>query len=394
MKKFLGCVVASLGVAASASAQSGANDVADDSWYDGSEAYGGAGGDWLEAGPTSASSGGTVTLGQGGSLGPRAVPERYRIRRGDTLWDITGRFYGSPWQWPRVWSYNPEVTNPHWIYPGDTLRLKDTDGDPEPLPGTDIDVATVDDRPRTVQGSVYLGDQGYLDEDALAQAATIVGSPEEQMLLSPYDEVYLQLDDEASAREGQELTVFREYNDNARVGGDRLPSEKGTLVRILGTVKVRTYDPDRGVARGVITEALDPIERGFRVADMARRFHMVPPRTNQMSLVTEVVATLRPRELLADQQVIFVPVGADSGVEAGNRFFVVGRGDTWRQSITTSEATMGAAEPRADELDEYPPEVLAEARVVDVRPNSSTLLITRSIREVEIGDRVEMRKGF
>jgi hypothetical protein len=52
------------------------------------------------------------------------IPERYVVRSGDTLWDVTGRFYGNPWEWPRVWSYNPEITNPHWIYPLDQLRLR------------------------------------------------------------------------------------------------------------------------------------------------------------------------------------------------------------------------------------------------------------------------------
>ena len=59
-----------------------------------------------------------------GGSGQRVVPEIYTVRRGDTLWDITGRYYGNPWYWPRVWSYNPEVTNPHWIYPLDRLRLR------------------------------------------------------------------------------------------------------------------------------------------------------------------------------------------------------------------------------------------------------------------------------
>ncbi len=50
-------------------------------------------------------------------------PDTYTVRRGDTLWDLSGRFLNNPWYWPKVWSYNPEITNPHWIYPGNVIRF-------------------------------------------------------------------------------------------------------------------------------------------------------------------------------------------------------------------------------------------------------------------------------
>src|SRR5262249_13197606 len=51
------------------------------------------------------------------------TPELHVVRSGDTLWDICFYYFNDPWQWPKVWSYNPQITNPHWIYPGDLVRL-------------------------------------------------------------------------------------------------------------------------------------------------------------------------------------------------------------------------------------------------------------------------------
>lgn len=57
-------------------------------------------------------------------------PETYVVKKGDTLWDISAHFLKSPWLWPRLWQANPQVKNPHLIYPGDLLTLIWVDGEP------------------------------------------------------------------------------------------------------------------------------------------------------------------------------------------------------------------------------------------------------------------------
>ncbi|MGE0188105.1 MAG: LysM peptidoglycan-binding domain-containing protein [Steroidobacteraceae bacterium] len=74
---------------------------------------------------------GSRTLATGTRLPLSATaPDQYTVKQGDTLWDISRTFLSQPWYWPELWYVNPQIQNPHLIYPGDILSLVNINGEP------------------------------------------------------------------------------------------------------------------------------------------------------------------------------------------------------------------------------------------------------------------------
>ncbi|HEY6882091.1 MAG TPA: LysM peptidoglycan-binding domain-containing protein, partial [Polyangiales bacterium] len=271
------------------------------------------------------------------------IPERHQVQRDETLSMLAERFLGNGDAWPKLWSYNPEVTNPHWIYPGLVLRLKpgvplETQTQGAPAGGSATTAAggglkTLQFAARrnanAATGAVLIGEEVYLDGDALAHAGKLVGAPEDHFMLSPTDEVYLKFKS-IEPRPNQELTVFLRQPKKtvAPPATDQGPSPEisrkggGEVVRVVGALQIRDYDRDRKIARAVITEALEPIERGFEVTDVPRRLALVPPRKNSKDLSGHIVSSSRGLGQLGSEQVVFIDLGANDGVQVGNRLQV------------------------------------------------------------------------
>ncbi len=80
---------------------------------------------------TLAQDGPAQTVGSGSNIPLAAdAPDQYVVKTGDTLWDISKVFLKEPWYWPEIWYVNPQIANPHLIYPGDILKLVYIDGQP------------------------------------------------------------------------------------------------------------------------------------------------------------------------------------------------------------------------------------------------------------------------
>jgi hypothetical protein len=346
-------------------------------------------------------SGATVHGGKGGwaylggastqTLGGGAVPNVHVVRRGDTLWGICDYYFRNPYQWPRIWSYNPQLQNPHWIYPGDQIRMQSGARGGTPNPRDNM----VEQHRTVLPETIFLRDEGYVEDETKENWGEITGAPEERIFLADLDEVYMHIAKDHDVKLGEELTVYRPTRSLGT----------GQIVQIQGTVRIDDWDAQTRVARGRIVETLDTIERGARIGPVGRRFDVVAPVRNEVDLSAQVIASVRLHEFFGQNQVIFIDKGADDGLKVGNRLFVMRRGDAWRQTLVTdtsarriSVESSSPAElervPRARDESKYPQEVTAELRILSLHQHSATCIVTQSVHEIELGELAVARKGY
>jgi len=345
--------------------------------------------------------------------GPATPPDTYTIRSGDTLWDLSGRFLNNPWYWPKIWSYNPEISNPHWIYPGNVLRFYPSgDEGPTRVEPLDQGIAAVEEELEPVreledfsradmkegpsadeQDMVAVSGPykvGYVPPRArmarretfvtpreLAESGAISAAFEEKLMLSNLDRAYARFENQAEVRPGETYLVFK--TDRAIYH----PVTKelwGYQSSILGAARVVAVD-DRA-ATLVITETLAPIERGAKLGPWTQKLlRPVPRKPNQHALDGRIIASqMDVVTQVGEHHVVFVDRGEADGVEEGNVFTVVRSGDLY------------GLDPYAAPWDpNLPPEDVGDLLVIDVKERASAALVTRSLRELVIGDRVEMR---
>lgn len=330
----------------------------------------------------------------GGSDAPTTT---HTVERGDTLWDLSQRYLGSPWYWPKVWSYNPEIANPHWIYPGSVVRFAQGgeerptqveigEGPDEPMPGwagdDDQDRVTVAGRiGYAARRGVYLQATGFVTPEEIEASGRIVGSFAETEMLSFPNQPYAEFKSAGAVRSGEAIVVFRKGEPVVHpISGKAV----GYLTTIVGAARVVKLHKS-GMVSLSIDRQFDEIRRGDLLGPVGESLiRSVAQRPNERDIPGAfiVAGTTTFLSTFGEHSIVIIDKGSEDGVRVGNTFVVT------RQHDGAGFAQM--LDPRI--VDErFPVEVVGRCMAFEVRARASTCLVTQSIRELVRGDKCEMR---
>jgi len=305
---------------------------------------------------------------------PAITGERvYIVEEGDTLWDICEQFFDDPHFWPTLWAFNPQITNPHWIYPGDYVVII-----PKNMlsqgPGWVWAESRYTEKPKDV--FIAARSYGFIPERKFKESGKIRYSREEKGFLGQYDEVYMEFYIPKKIKKGEEFTVYRVEKE---VFHPVTKKTVGYKVRHLGIAKA--LGVEKRFVKGLLFASYEEIERGDLVTDIFQHQFMVGPKPNAANVDGVIVEAFSEVTELGEHHYVFLDRGRSDGVVAGNRFTVLHRGD-------------GFEAVEAGDMEDIPDEVVGEIMIVEPYESTSLGLVTRSISELSAGQRCQMRTTY
>lgn len=317
---------------------------------------------------------------------------QHTVEKGDTLWDLSQKFLGSPWYWPKVWSYNPEIANPHWIYPGNEVRFFGS-GEEVPTqvevgqPETEVEPAEMMEDKVAVYGqvgfrpknAVSVVSPGFVTAREVEEAGRIYGSFSEATHLSYPDRLYIKL--KKAPRLGETYLVFRS-------GGEVIhpvtQESIGFFTRILAEVRVIRVDKDNSATVHIFKQ-YDEVLRGDLVgpsSEPVMRAVAARPNERDVKGVYLVGDVRRYPTMFAEHSIIMMDKGADDGVKAGNVFTIFRQQDPHPQDALMNPTRLDEGVPRED---------IGQCIAFEVKSKVTVCLVSASIREFLPGDHAEIR---
>ncbi|OGU12568.1 MAG: peptidoglycan-binding protein LysM [Geobacteraceae bacterium GWC2_58_44] len=312
-------------------------------------------------------------------------PTIYTIVQGDTLWGLSKRFLNDPYYWPNLWAANQTIGNPHFIYPGQRLRvysdrieIEDAREAAKPAPTKEepakVASEPVREEPQAAGFSVT-GSEGFLMENQIQPAGMIVSTHQNRVMAGEDDIVYTDIGRVNGAEPGDRFSIYK------RMGAVSHPINNVILGdRVIPLGELQLSEVEEKVSKAIITKSFQEIGAGSFLLPYRDRRVTVPLRAADRDVVGYIVETQTGNTALAVRDVVYLDLGDAQGIKPGNLLYIV-------RDVTPDQRYAMA------KIEKLPVEVIGALVVVEAGINSSTAVIVKSVDTVYRGDRVELKKS-
>ncbi|HEY6130575.1 MAG TPA: LysM domain-containing protein [Halioglobus sp.] len=274
------------------------------------------------------------------------VPEVYIVKKGDTLWGISGMYLKEPWLWPELWDANPQIDNPHLIYPGDELYLVWVDGQPRlrMRRGRDVKlnpnmrVTPLDLAIPTIpldEIGPWLKYNRVLDGEDVNNSAYMVAGDERRLISGPGNMIYGRGPFPDGERADGIYRVGQNYVDP--VTNEFL----GYQVKDVGSAKLLSSNRD-DVTELEITRISEEVLIGDRLLPMEERildasFH---PRTPEQDIDGIMIAVEGGVSQIGNMSIVVINKGKREGLQIGDVLGVYQKGELVFDKIAQSNVRL------------------------------------------------------
>src|SRR5574337_437024 len=357
----------------------------------------------------------TLTVYAAGAQLRANHPDSYTVRRGDTLWDISAKFLSKPWLWPEIWQANPQVRNPHLIYPGDVLNLSFINGptlrlepsvhrESEAVPAIPLD-----------QLQMFLKDMRVVDSKSVSSAPYVVGLEEARLRGAVGQNIYVRglqgepgqrwaivrpshvfrgfdQDDAASADlvahdlDSNAAMVNAPWREDSRNDGHYGKGDDlGVEVSVIGTAEtLRTGDPATLLLLGA-TQEIRSGDRIMPIDDKPYDAYYYPHAPKSVPANAKVIGFADAMDAVGPRQVVLLSIGVKDGVENGQTYTLMQPGETIHDDVASNSWRRGVGETV-----KLPDEYIGHVMVFRTFDRVSYGLVMDGLRPVHVGSRLVM----
>jgi hypothetical protein len=279
-------------------------------------------------------------------------PNQYTVQEGDTLWDIASVFLRDPWYWPEVWYVNPQVENPHLIYPGDVLSLVSIEGQ-QRIVNQQISAYRLSPQARITpldeaiasipyeQISAFLSKGIVLERDQANQLPHILSVRGEHLAAAAGNQVYIR---------GSEPVPNGTRFSVVHIGEKLVDPDDGKLVGYQGIyigegAMIRGGDPATVALTETNREALEGDRLIPETVDIPLNFF---PKAPDIEIDGRIISVVDGVSLIGQYQVVVLNRGARNGLAPGDVLTVFQAGavvrDRYSKSAFVSKKSLFAGE--------------------------------------------------
>lgn len=342
----------------------------------------------------------------------KGAPKQYVVKKGDTLWDISGVYLDEPWQWPDLWQMNPQIDNPHLIYPGDALSLiYDADGNPRLVLNKKYKKLSPHGR-ITPKGEnavptlplellkPYLTYEQAISADDIATMPYVLGANENTKMKTQGHTLYIK----GNLQQFAAYAVYRKGQEYIDPSTNDVLANKAELVAVVRAT--RSGDVEQGVPASAKVEK---VQKEIKPGDFlmpAMQGQLLPAyfamsRPNSPVAGNIIASTSQLREF-STMDIVVLNLGTEQQIEAGHILDIErqspdvfdGRnGPRYKEDSNSLEKLMSNANEffgiEADEdstVWHMPKEKVGELMVFKVYDNISYALIVKNQHPIRVGD--------
>lgn len=331
------------------------------------------------------------------------APKSYVVVKGDTLWDISAKFLKDPWLWPKLWRINPEIENPHLIYPGDQLNLVfDEQGVPMLVKGKprlkwSPKIRTTQKELNPVQTislnilDPFVRYDMVLSQEQLDEKGYVIGSDEGQKSSLDGFKLYVNRDLEL----GRSYAIFRKGKEIVRPSDEQV---LGYHAKLVGSGKA-TRRGDMSVKSPstiYLESAIQEVRSGDVVVpiddqQMLPSFFTMQPASNNIK--GSIVQSSHDVREFGKLEVVFIDQGSQQGLNQGDILSVnrlsPGVVETKEGPVYTSDASRWNRMAASSNSDyQMPEETIGKVMVFKVFDQVSMALILRTTKPLRLMDSV------